>query len=147
MSDPTKFPQMHIAESAMNRIMNMKAELLPLTNLELPKSDEGGQLQMPSQQTGAQVQDTIGTTPAVEPNAAEPALQGAELDQQLAMGVGGSAGGAAPAAAAGGDIAAAGAGAGALGAGAAGAGAGAAGAAVAGEAVASGAELLPLLLV
>lgn len=138
MSDPTKFPQMHIAESAMNRIMNMKAELLPLTNLTVPTGDDSG----PSAQQIGDLANTAQDT-SVAPSA--PGVEGAAIDDQLAMGTTGAAGGA-PAAAAGGDVAAAG-GTAALGAGAAGGATAAGGAAIAGEAVASGAELLPLLLV
>lgn len=137
-----KFPAMHIAESAYNRIMNMHAELLPLTNLALPQQQDRG---VPEQRIGdlaGTPQDTsvAPAMPGIE--GADPAVQGAALDEQLAMG--GVAGGtAAPATAAGlpaaGDLAGIGA------AGAAGGAAVGAGAAVAGEAVASGAELLPLL--
>ena len=141
MSDPTKFPQMHIAESVFNRIMNMKAELLPLTNLTLPQMQDSGPSGQQIGDLANTMQDTS-VTPSL-PGAGEPAVEGAALDEQLAAG---GAAGAAPATA-GADLAAASAAGGgaALGAGTVGAGAGAAGAAVAGEAVATGAELLPLL--
>jgi hypothetical protein len=149
MSDPTKFPQMHIAESVFNRIMNMRAELLPVNIPVIPDQKSSGGMQ--------QIPKTEATAEPVSPSqAADTAIQGTDLDSALAPagdaamlpGAGGSLG-----TAAGIDAGMVGAGAvggaaeGILGAGAA-AGAGtAAGAAVAGEAVASGAELLPLLLV
>jgi len=166
MSDPTKFPQMHIAESVFNRIMNMRAELLPVNIPSTrPGSDNGGGGGSidPKLIDQAMQSDLLNAGPSTGPTSAigNTAIQGADVNEALAMNTGilsegagaagaGSAGAGALGAGAGAaDVAglgAAGAGAaGALGAGASGGAALGAGAAVAGEAVATGAELLPLL--
>jgi hypothetical protein len=164
MSDPTKFPAMHIAESVFNRIMNMKSELMPATIPTIPKLDSGTGGESPDQInkmiSDAKAADTTAASaPLTQTQAIDTAIQGTNMDAALqaagpstgVLGAGAGAGlDSAAAIDAGmmgsGAVGGAAEGAGILGAGAAGAGAAAGGAAVAGEAVASGAELLPLLL-
>lgn len=142
--------------------MNMHAELLPLTNLQLPeqKGGSGGGMMQGFEDLAKSATDSIGSEagealggPGKDfmqfgaPQTGETAVQSAALDAELGAGTAGAgAADAAITAGTAGDLAGIGAGA-ALGAGAAAEGAGAAGAAaVAGEAVSTGAELLPLLL-
>jgi len=155
MGDPTKFPQMHIAESVFNRIMNMKAELLPVNIPTLPEQPKGTGGGTDPQKIQSMIDNASSGS---QTDAIDTAVQGTNLDAAL-----GTAGDAAALPGAGGSLgSAAGIDAGMLGsgavggaaegilgggaAGAAGAAGGAAGAAgIAGTAVASGSELLPLV--